>query len=164
MYIKPVNMISDEIIGRFDCGNKTINKFLKYKSVNEYEKKISSTHIILDDDNILLGFYTIKIIHFNYTESNEYSDNYPYCLNLEYIAIDRTQQNKGVGSNLLFYIIEEMKEISDKIGIRFFTVASVDNKLKWYEKFGFNKIIGHIENLMYFDMLDINRGDEDENF
>lgn len=153
MFIKPINMISGQSIENFDCDYKPINDFLKNSSLKEYENKIPSSHILIDDNEMLIGFYTIKVIYFDYSENNE---SHPYCLNLEYIAIDKDKQCKGLGSNLLRYIIKDMKDISDKIGVRILTVASVDDKVGWYEKLGFNRIEGHISNLMYFDMLNIN--------
>lgn len=157
MIIKPINIVPKNIYKNFNCGISPINNYLKNTALKNHNENISGSYLVFDDENNCLGFYSLKTIYFNSLDKS-IRDKYLYSINIEFIAVIKEMQNNGIGTHLLEFIIKDIKEISKKIGIRFLTLNSKDNKIEWYIKRGFKSIKGHITNLMYLDFLD-ERGD-----
>ena len=53
---------------------------------------------------------------------------------------DRKYAGQKVGERILKWALGYIKELSQKVGMRYVTVDSYPNKVKMYESFGFRKV------------------------
>jgi hypothetical protein len=127
-------------INNFKCGNKLIETFLYHDAYYQQIMCIKKTSVIILNE-MLLGFYSLenKII-------NIYDDDYSnqdglQCICLSYIAIDINYQNKGIGSKILYAIIQQIKtEISPVIPCSGIIIDAIIDRQQWYENLGFEVV------------------------
>ena len=124
---------------KFDCKTESINNYLKISALYDSKFKLAITKVILIDEDIF-GFYSLSITEFfNYEEDIKY-----YGLNLDYIAVDKNYQSKGIGSKILEIVVAKSLEISNEIGCRYLVLDALNEKVSWYEERGFEKV-GEVE-------------------
>ncbi len=135
LLIIPIDRFDQNLLKSFDCSIQQINNFFKLNALKEHSDRLSSTYLITEENEIIIGFYTINIYSISF--KNKEKKDYPYSINLAYFAIDKKYQNMGYGTELINIITLEILEIARKIGIRYFSVQALDNKKDWYIKRGF---------------------------
>lgn len=127
----------------FDCDDEDINEFLKEDALKWQEKKLTNTKIFIYNDEII-GFFccsgdSIKL-QMDEKKTNGLDDQ-PIkelpAMKIGRLGRDIKYNDKGVGSNILKWAIGYIQSISEHAGIRYITVDSYPEKVKWYESHGF---------------------------
>ena len=144
--------IGDVIDDAFDCGDSQFNAMIK----NSYFANLCRQIYIYDIkiDNRLLGYlaFSVARVDVNFSESFEKDNSYKYpgIINLEYIAIDKNFQKKGIGTASLDNFICYIRNISKTIPIAFITLEPLPGKEEWYKK----KYFEFDNEIMYLDLKD----------
>ena len=139
----------------FDCGKEILNDWLKLRATQFDRKDLSRTYVLTAvDESVVLGYYALSTHRIEYeTLSPEGAKglprmNVPVVL-LGRLAVDRTEQGKGLGAFLLVDALKRSMKISDQIGIRAVEVDALDEEArKFYLKFGFRSLIDDPNHLL----------------
>lgn len=132
----------------FDCGEEELNDFIKTKAVRHMERGISKTFVLIGDEiskakKLILAFYTIT----SQTISRELfqKQNYPHypipVFLIVQLAVDKTQQGKGIGEVTLIKALEHLLETRKYMEAVAVTVDCLNNNAeKFYKKYGFQDL------------------------
>ena len=130
---------------KFDCGEQSLNTYVQRYARQNAENDLGETYVLTNDDQDILGFYTISTASLDYDAYPE-NDGLPrYAIPSALIgrlAVDQNHQGNGYGKLLLIDALKRILEISEEIGIHCITVdAKDDNARKFYENFGFEELL-----------------------
>lgn len=130
---------------KFDCGEQSLNTYVQRYARQNAENDLGETYVLTNDDQNILGFYTISTASLNYDAypENDGLPRYeiPSAL-IGRLAVDQNHQGNGYGKLLLIDALKRILEISEEIGIHCITVdAKDDNARKFYENFGFEELL-----------------------
>ncbi len=140
---------------RFDCGVPALNSFLKATARQHGEKGISRTFVLLDQEKTaaILGYFTLTLCEVR-TEHlpAAYAKKYPQhglpAVRLARLAVSGKYQKKGYGSLLLAEAIHRTVLIAEQAGlIGLFVDAKDERAHKFYERYGFVSLPGHVMQL-----------------
>ena len=116
----------------FDCGKEILNDWLKLRATQFDRKDLSRTYVLTAvDESVVLGYYALSTHRIEYeTLSPEGTKglprmNVPVVL-LGRLAVDQTEQGKGLGRLLLVDALKRSMKISDQIGIRAVEFDAID--------------------------------------
>lgn len=137
--IEPIEYQQD-LVGH-DCGNYSINTTVMQSYYPHILKQAKTYKILLSD--IIIGFYCISIGSINLENSNSDIADYYHgtpeygFLKLNYLAVDKSLQNKGIGSTILKMIVVEAHSLCQRYPIRLLVIDALTEKVEWYKKRGF---------------------------
>ncbi|WP_455678286.1 GNAT family N-acetyltransferase [Sharpea azabuensis] len=133
----------DELLG-FSCGNSSIDQLVansfypnQYRQIMAYKMSIQ---------NIRVGFFSVSVQGISLEDTDTsvaeyYYDNPSFAaVKLEYIAIDKRIQKRGIGTTALEYIVQEARKLYVCWPIRLLILDAVRDKVSWYENRGFEPI------------------------
>lgn len=126
----------------FDCGNPTLNRFLQ-QLASQVTKRNEAVIYVAHEGSQIWGFYTlsndkIEQIYDPVKLKNHSPHTGIPCVLIGRFAVDKTQQGKGIGRDLLAHALVMIKQISQITGTAFVVVDAKDEKAKvFYEQFGF---------------------------
>jgi len=127
----------------FDCGEPSLNDFLRRYARQNDDKGVSRTYVLLEEGSqVVVGYYTLSSGSVSFeTLPDEYSriPRYPVpTAHIGRLAVDRTRQGQGLGALLLADALKRVRQVSSQIGIFAVTVHALHEKAKsFYEAFGF---------------------------
>lgn len=162
-------LIDDVGIGKFDCGNGSINKMI---CESAFPTALNQAHAYcVKHGKRILGYYMITFLTNVVSNGPEILGEYTNfldsftSLHVVYVAIDKRYQNNGLGTHVLEHIVQTAKELCEKIPIMFITLEALKEKQSWYAKRGFLPVNlsvlkdeeQAISNLMYFPCFDISK-------
>jgi len=136
----------------FDCGVLELNSFLKATARQHSNKGISRTFVLSEHEKpaAIIGYFTLTLCEVR-AESlpSAYAKKYPQhglpAVRLVRLAVSRKYQGKGYGSLLLAEAIHRTVLIADQAGlIGLFVDAKDERAQKFYEKYGFVSLPGHV--------------------
>jgi predicted N-acetyltransferase YhbS len=126
----------------FDCGQKSLNRFLERFAFPNQQANASQTYVALTDKEVV-GFYTLTVGEVAYDDAPERlikglaKHPVPIML-LARLAVSTIWQGKGIGSGLLKDAMQRTLQAADIAGIRAFIVHAKDEKAqKFYAHFDF---------------------------
>jgi predicted GNAT family N-acyltransferase len=129
----------------FNCGYDLLDNYLKRQANQDIKRKLSSCNVLVDEQNIVKGYYTLSANSIRKEDLPEdlskklppsYSD-LPVVL-LGRIAIDKSMQGKGFGEILLFDALKKCLDLSNEMGILAVIVDPIDEKaVSFYKSYGF---------------------------
>lgn len=100
---------------------------------------ISKTHVLLNHENKILGFYTLSNTSIDKTFKG-YPDRIPAIL-IGRLGVDVSAKGKGISKLLLSHALNKIKTLSVDTGIAFVLIHAKDKKLAtYYMQFGFENI------------------------
>jgi hypothetical protein len=133
----------------FDCGNESLNVYLKLQAGQDVKRKLSACFVLSENQtHTILGYYTlsnnsIPLSSFPEQIRKKFPQSYssiPTTL-LGRLAIDKSQQGKGIGKILLIDALKRSYEISHEIGSFAVVVDPIDLEAEcFYEKYDFIKL------------------------
>lgn len=128
----------------FDCGNTTLNSWLvKYAWTNQ-QADSARTYVALAGDRVA-GYYALTTGSVHKHESPERIAkglaNHPIgIVLLARLAVDKSQQGKGLGKALLFDALTRIEEAADIVAVRAVMVHAIDEAARrFYEHFEFEQ-------------------------
>jgi GNAT superfamily N-acetyltransferase len=127
----------------FDCGNPTLTNWLRKFAWTNQQADSAKTYVALAEDRVV-GYYALTTGSVHKHESPERIAkglaNHPVgVILLARLAVDHTQQGKGLGKALLFDALKRAEEAADIIGVRAVLVHAIDDAARrFYEHFNFD--------------------------
>jgi GNAT superfamily N-acetyltransferase len=129
-------------VDTFDCGQESLNRFLKKHALENHRSGGSQTYVGLADEAVI-GYYTLAVGSAEQEQAPERVKKglakhaVPLML-LARLAVDLHWQNQGVGAALLKNAILRTLQAADIAGIRALVVHAKDDAArKFYECFDF---------------------------
>jgi GNAT superfamily N-acetyltransferase len=125
---------------KFDCNDESVNQFLHEKAMQDQERDLSRTMVLVDEKRII-GYHTLVMSQVLQAEipndKPKITRGIPLIL-LGQIGIDVEFQGQGFGDLLLMDVQVRVDEISRKVGIRSLMLDARNEKLaEWYQKHDF---------------------------
>jgi GNAT superfamily N-acetyltransferase len=128
----------------FDCGEESLNAFLRTYAGQNARQDISRTYVALSEDShVVAGYYTIAsgsvAIEDFPPELAKRLPKYPVpTIHLGRLAVDRRFHRKGLGALLLIDALHRVCDLADRVGIHAVTVHALNSKARrFYERHGF---------------------------
>ena len=117
-------------LSRFDCANATLNEWLKKFAWTNRQADSAKTYVALDG-HCVVGYYALTTGSVHKHESPQRIAkglaNHPIgVVLLARIAVDQSQQGKGLGKALLFDALSRIEEAADIVGVRALLVHAID--------------------------------------
>lgn len=129
-------------VGDFICGAEAgaLEEYLKSKAFEDAKTNKEKIYLIKDNDNNLIGYYSIRATAINYKINNTNRVK-PY-VELSSLAVDYRYQRKKYGTAIiLMFVFQKVKLIADILGCSgIITFALDDQAKKFYESLGFEEI------------------------
>jgi GNAT superfamily N-acetyltransferase len=141
----------------FDCGGGELNDFVKKFARQNADKDVNRTYVAVRPPSPgVLGFYSICAgsVEFEQLPSAAASGLPPYSIptaTLARLAVDKSEQGKGLGASLIFDAIQRIRRLADEIGICAVTVNASDSYVRdFYLKFEFKPLLDDELHLFLF--------------
>jgi len=128
----------------FDCGEESLNVFLKRFARQNSEKGLGRTFVIVKiNDSRIYGYYTISSGALSFDTIPENLPRYPIpVVHLGRLAVDQTAKGQKLGKALLADALKRAESIADQLGIYAVEVyALTENAREFYLKFGFTELM-----------------------
>ncbi|RNC78104.1 GNAT family N-acetyltransferase [Piscirickettsiaceae bacterium NZ-RLO2] len=140
----PILLNSEHNTTDFDCGNETLNEWLKKRALKNQNSGASRTFVICTEDAHIIGYYALASGSVERLESpKSIARNMPKAIPvaiLGRLAIHTECHRKRLGSALLKDAMLRTLSISQNIGIRALLVHAIsDNAKNFYIKYGFQE-------------------------
>lgn len=131
----------------FDCGEETLNTFLRSHAGQNARRDISRTYVALPiESEVVAGYYTLSSGSVGFenlpAEATKRLPKYPVpTAHLGRLAVDRTFQGRGLGGLLLIDALKRVRDTADSIGIHAVTVDALNaSARRFYEAHGFQSL------------------------
>lgn len=141
--------------GDFDCGEPTLNEWLKRRAMNNQLAGASRSFVVVDQVDKVRGFYALAaaaVSHQVATSSVRRSRNMPDpipVLVLGRLAVDRQAQGVKLGAALLQDAVNRAVVVSQNTGVRALLVHALHQRARqFYEYYGFQESSHHPLTLM----------------
>jgi GNAT superfamily N-acetyltransferase len=131
-------------LSEFDCANATLNDWLRRFAWTNQQADSAKTYLALDRNRIA-GYYALTTGSVHKHESPQRIAkglaNHPIgVVLLARLAVDRTQQGKGLRKALLFDALSRIEEAADIVGVRAVLVHAIDEAARrFYLHFEFEE-------------------------
>jgi predicted GNAT family N-acyltransferase len=152
----------DDLADPFDCGDESLNNYLKKHAWNNQQKSsIGVTYVATDESapRIVIGYFTLAMTS---APRDSLPKKFvrglpPYELPMILIArlaVDRRFTSHGMGKALLVEALKICSFTSDHVGCRYIVVDAYESAVPWYQHFGFIAIeeIKGAPTRMYLDI------------
>jgi GNAT superfamily N-acetyltransferase len=131
----------------FDCGNASLNHWLKERAGQFDRKDMSRTFVATQPGSVVVvGYYALATHYVSPVALSADqakglpSIDVPVAL-LARLAVDKTAQRLGLGGLLLIDALRRVSRLADEIGIRAVEVDAIDDSAKaFYLKYGFSEL------------------------
>jgi GNAT superfamily N-acetyltransferase len=134
----------DHDLSTFDCANPILNEWLRKFAWTNQQADSAKTYVALDGKRVV-GYYSLTTGSVHKHESPlriaKGLANHPIgVVLLARLAVDRTQQGKGLGKALLLDALSRIEEAADIVGVRAVLVHAIDDAAKaFYRHFEFEE-------------------------
>ncbi len=131
-------------LNEFDCGNPTLNQWLEKYAWGNQQADSAKTYLALEGERVA-GYYALTTGSVHKHESPERVAkglaNHPIgIVLLARLAVDRSQQGKGLGKALLFDALSRIEEAADIVAVRAVMVHAINDAARhFYQHFGFEE-------------------------
>jgi len=142
LLIEPLSRVHDR--GSFDCGDPDVTDFLRKKALQDQERDLSRTMILIDErdpSERILGYHTLLMMQ---VRQDDVPNDRPRIkrgipvVMLGQLGIDVSIQGRGFGDLLLMDAQARTAEVAEKVGIRALMLDARNERLaRWYEKHDF---------------------------
>lgn len=138
---------------RFDCGDESLNGWLKRIARQHKEKGISSTFVAVNDETgaEILGFYAISLAELiNADLPAQYGRRLPPRIpvfRLGRLATALGHRGRGVGEFMLFDAIDRVSRVAGEVGGIGLVVNAKPSAVDFYRRYGFEPMADHPQNL-----------------
>ncbi len=132
---------SDDRSG-FQSGDEALDHFFrKYAGQNQFRHYLGVTYVAVED-NRALGFATVAPGQLDVEElpaaTRKKMPRYPLpILRLVRLAIDRSAQSQGLGTQLLRFVCQLAAKMADEYGCTGVVVDAKTEAVSFYAKYGF---------------------------
>lgn len=126
----------------FDCGDASLNEFLLRQAGQQQRRGFGKTYVALAENSVtVIGFVTVSAgqIATALLPSQSKLPHYPApILRIGRLAVDVRHQGRGIGQDLLAFVLRLAVEFSQRVGLYAVVVDAKHDKAKaFYIKLGF---------------------------
>lgn len=144
--------LTNQQLDSFDCGNATLNDWLKKRAARNQREGASRTFVLCEKSEVV-GYYALSSGSIErQIAPKALSRNMPEAIPvmiLGRLAIDLKYQGKSLGSLLLRDAIYRVLNVSQQVGVRAILVHAISEDAKrFYEQYGFKQ--SPVESLTLF--------------
>ena len=169
--MKIIALTTDYEMKPFDCGDATLNGFLRDEARLFLKNRLAKTYLFCEEDEIA-GYFCLlndklsrqevansdwRRIKKLFPHSKHFS-SYP-AIKIGRFAVSVLYRNRGLGSELMELIKQNLSEDPGYSQFRFLTVDAYLTAVPFYERNGFKKLTPTKEQgdtqAMYFDILSV---------
>ena len=133
----------DQDLSSFDCRNPTLTTWLQKFAWPNQQADSAKTYVACRESRVV-GYYALTAGSVHKYESPQRIAkglaNHPVgVVLLARLAVDVSEQGKGLGKALLFDALKRVEEAADIVGVRAVMVHAIDDAArKFYEYFNFD--------------------------
>lgn len=126
----------------FQSGDEALDRFFRrYARQNQFRHYLGVTYVAVEGDRIL-GFATVGARHVDVEDLPERVrkklPRYPMpALGLARLAVDQSAQSKGIGGQLLRFVLALASRMTDEVGCGAVVVDAKPGAVEFYAKYGF---------------------------
>jgi predicted GNAT family N-acyltransferase len=136
----PEKINASHELHEFDCGQESLNDWLKKKALKNQEKY--STTTVVSVDNKVIAYYTLAFGSVNREEmSRKLRQNAPEripMMILGRLAVDKVWQGQRIAKHLLKEALSKTLQASQIAAVRGILVHALDEKAEhFYKRYGF---------------------------
>lgn len=136
---QPIN--STHLVGDFDCGEESMNNWLKNKALNNEINNNSRTSVVCVE-NTIIAYYSLCtgcIYHKNLSRKFKHRSPDPIpSLVLGRLAIDLKYQGQGLSKDLIKEIYIKTFKLSQIVAMKVLVVNALNSEIvSFYQKLGF---------------------------
>ena len=137
----PIPIDENNDCSNFDCGEGSLNYWLKNRALKK-QKSCASSVFVIEENNQIIGFYCLAAGAISHAEvPKKLSRNTPAPLPiilLGRLAVDNRYKGQGIGADLLRDAIIRIIAIANNVGVvAIVTHALNDNAKSFYMQYGF---------------------------
>ena len=135
----------------FDCGVDRLNNYLKLTARKQQKDDMTRVYVAVEEGSPrILGYHAINLGMMNVDELKRRPRGAPDhgeipVLFLGQVAVDRVEQNKGLGGILMHHVFEKACVVADAAGCHAIVLDAISDggeaefarRKAWYESFGF---------------------------
>ncbi len=149
----PEPLTADHLLAEFDCGQSSLDEWLKRRALANHQSGASRTFVVADDDGRVHGCYAMAAGAVSHQAATggvrrNRPDPVPVMV-LARLAVDRRAQGIRLGAALLQDAVNRAVTISHNAGVRALLVHAIDERARqFYEHYGFQKSPQHPMTLM----------------
>ena len=131
----PVPLDRSHDLSAFDCGAPALDDYLRRYAWQNHQNRSARTYVTTTRDNRVVGYYTLAAGSVRRDDTPprvaKGQGNYPLpVILLARLAVDRTQQGKGLGAALLKDALLRAAQAADLIGCRAVLVHAKDRSAR----------------------------------
>ena len=144
--IMPINSSYD--CSKFDCGDQTVNAFLRQFTSGSGDSESSPVFAAVDELEFINGFYSLTASNIEFAEIPqnlaEKISAYPVpTIIIDTIAVHKSLQGKGVGSRLLIDALQRIHNAVSDMDVMVVLVEAKNDRLRaFYLHYGFIPLTG----------------------
>ncbi len=155
--IEPLSPSHDR--AAFDCGEPTLDDFLKRFARQNDEKGLSRTYVaVLPGEPKIYGYYSISSGALQFSTMPEKLPRYPVpVIHLGRLAVEVDTKGRGLGKILLLDALKRAASVSKQLGIYAVEVYALNTVARdFYLKYGFAPLLDD-ERHLYLTMKAIRK-------
>lgn len=130
--------------GAFDCGEPSLNDFLKRFARQNDDKGLGRTYAaVLPDESKIYGYYTVASGAIRFDNVPEKLPRYPVpVIHLGRLAVDVSATGQGLGKILLLDALKRAASVAEQLGIYAVEVYALNDTARaFYLKYGFAPLL-----------------------
>ena len=137
-------LAKDHDLSSFDCGNEALNLWLKRFAWTNVQNDATRVYVAHRRDHVVAGYHALTVGSVSRAEAPERIGrglaNHPIgVVVLGRLAVDRSQQGKGLGASLLQDALLRAGQAAETVGVRAVLVQAIDAAARsFYLRFGFS--------------------------
>jgi len=136
----------------FDCGEASLNDFLKRFARQNDEKGLSRTYVaVLPNEPKVYGYYSLSsgAVRFDAIPEKKKLPRYPVpVIHLGRLAVDVNTKGQGLGAILLIDALKRAAGIAKQLGIYAVEVHALNDAAhSFYLKYGFTSLLDDKQHL-----------------
>ena len=149
MVVEPISRQHNRKL--FDCGDDEVNRFLREQALQDHEKDMSRTMVLIDDEADqarIIGYHTLAMWQVPQEDipqdKPKIKRSIPVIL-LGQLGVDKAFHGRGFGELLLMDAQARADEVSRRTGIRAMMLDARNERLaRWYEQHDFVRFPGQL--------------------
>jgi GNAT superfamily N-acetyltransferase len=124
----------------FDCGREEQNSFLYEHAWTDQEAFLSTTYLFFSR-RMLAAYATVFMdaLPLGADERGDIRFRNVSALKLGQLGVNTRFQGRGIGSEVVGFMIELAYEVGDRVACRYLTLDAHPDVVGWYEKQGFRR-------------------------
>jgi GNAT superfamily N-acetyltransferase len=138
----PAPLTTDHLVADFDCGESSLNDWLKRRALANQSSGASRTFVVADADGRVMGYYALAAGAVSHALAvgavrRNMPDPVPVLV-LGRLAVDKQAQGMRLGAGLLQDAVKRSLTVAQHAGVRALLVHALDVRAKaFYEYYGF---------------------------